>query len=186
MARGRRGQNHLPPTPEEFSSFRSTLHKVNWLAREPRPEASGVVSTPASRLDDAILRDAWYLNRLIGKICDSACRPIIIWPVDRETMFFISMSDAGGVGGGETRLEADGQSARRHPGRLDHCRLRRTTGSRASGASVSNELEVNELKRKVPSIRAGEALSLSAAIAEVEWQQYLYRDVMFEGLRCPD
>lgn len=111
VARGRRGKHHLPLTPEEFSSFRPMLYKVNWLARESRPEASGIVSILAWHLAHATLRDIWHPNRLIRKIRDAASHPTITWPYEPEAMSFISMSDGGGWGGGgEARLEDHGQT----------------------------------------------------------------------------
>eukprot|EP00959_Pyramimonas_sp_CCMP1952_P171432 3582025-Pyramimonas_sp.AAC.1 len=43
-----------------------------------------------------------------------------------------------------------------------------------------------QLKRKVPCTLAGEALSLSAAVAEVEYMQVLFRDVVLHDDDVPD
>lgn len=158
-------------------SFRSTSYKVNGLA---------LVSILASHLSRASLRDVWYLNRLIVKVRDLASRPIIIWPYDPEAMSFISMSDIGGVGGGEAPLEDDGRTHDAIQGAWVFV----TSGEplqpgRASRVSLLS-WRSTKLKRRVPSSLAGEALNLSAAVAEVEWLQCMYLDMMFAGLRCPD
>ena len=41
LPRHRRATKTSPLTPEEFKAFRSLIYKVNWLARESRPESSG-------------------------------------------------------------------------------------------------------------------------------------------------
>lgn len=75
---------------------------------------------------------------------------------------------------------------RRHSGCLDR---RRIWGTLRPGRAARVSLlswRSTKVKRKVPSTLAGEAMSLSASIADVEWLQCMYRDVMFAGLRCPD
>eukprot|EP00959_Pyramimonas_sp_CCMP1952_P295258 6175316-Pyramimonas_sp.AAC.1 len=44
----------------------------------------------------------------------------------------------------------------------------------------------SKLRRKVPSTLAGETQALSAAVAEVEYLQILYRDVIFNDVHVRD
>ena len=111
---------------EEFKEFRSTLYKVNWLARESRPEAAGTSSILASRMTAPVVEDVCCLNWTIGHLRSTAERPPILWHFPPGSMF-ITASDAGGVGG------------KPHP-----------------SDSPSDD-----------------------AIAEAEWLQILYRDVIY-------
>lgn len=186
VARGRRGKHHLPLTSDEAAAFRFTLYKANWLARESRPEASGVVPILAARLSRATLRGVWCLNRLIGKIRDTASRPIISWQFPPDTMSFISMSDAGGVGGGDGALQRHGQVSDATQGALIVVFSGQPLQSGRTSKVSLLSWRSTKLKRKVPSTLTGEALSLRAAISEVKWMQCMYQDIVVAKLSSPD
>ena len=50
LARGRRSEKQASLSTAEFESLRSLVYKINWLARETRPEVCGTASILASRL----------------------------------------------------------------------------------------------------------------------------------------
>ena len=63
LVKGRRTERKAALTEEEFKAFRSILYKVNWVAKETRPEMSGMASILASRLQHATVEDVLILNR---------------------------------------------------------------------------------------------------------------------------
>lgn len=155
---------------------RPCTRSIGWR-ESPAPSPWGVVSILASRPTRATLRDVWHPNRLIGKIRDSASRPIIFWPFDPEAMSFISMSDAGKVGGGDVCLDEGGRA---HDSTQGAWLVVSSGGPLRSWSSSREPLaswRSTKLKQRVPSMLAGKALSISAAISEVEWMQRMYRDV---------
>ena len=73
------------------------LYRVNWLAHQTRPEASGIVSILSSRLHRASVHDALCLNKLIVHIKGTASQPLVLHKFNSKDMIFIAASDAGGV-----------------------------------------------------------------------------------------
>ena len=59
----------------EFEQFRSLIFKLNWLGRETRPEAAGVASIMASRLQAATIQDVMTVNRFVNHLRNTASRP---------------------------------------------------------------------------------------------------------------
>ena len=65
LSRGRRGTKDAALTEEEFSSFRSMLYRVSWLAHQTRPEVCGAVSILALHMRQATVQDLIYLNKVV-------------------------------------------------------------------------------------------------------------------------
>eukprot|EP00913_Durusdinium_trenchii_P008595 g8070.t1 len=109
LARGRRSQADSPLTSEEFQALRSLIYKINWVARESRPEASGLASLMAGRLGHALVSDVAIVNKFVNFLRSTASRPLILWRYDPEEMCFIACSDAGGINvQGTDQLDEDG------------------------------------------------------------------------------
>ena len=90
--------DHSPLTEEEFNSFRTAIYKINWVAKESRPEMSGLASIMASKLRQATVGDAAVVNKNINHLHNTAARPLTIWRMDSADLSFVAVSDAGGVG----------------------------------------------------------------------------------------
>ena len=74
------------------------LYKLNWVAKESRPEAARTASILAARLHVATIGDALIMNKAIADIRSSAKRTLTIWRHSLLDMCFRSASDAAGVG----------------------------------------------------------------------------------------
>ena len=170
---------------DEFELLRSTVFRLNWLGRECRPEAAGVASIVVSNLRDPRIKDVQCVNRLIRHLRETASRAIILWPIPLSQISLVSLSDAGGTGGAEDRVESDGLPTDATQGAWMIL---------AAGPGISDGVKTpvsvlswksTKLRRRVSSTLAGETLALSAAIAEVEWVQWLLRDVMHGDVLLP-
>jgi hypothetical protein len=58
LAQSRKSDKSSPLSQTEFVEHRSLLYKLNWVAKESRPEAAGTVSILAARLHVATIGDA--------------------------------------------------------------------------------------------------------------------------------
>ena len=177
IGKGRRAQKEDPLTAEEFSEYRSMLYKISWVAHQTRPEVSGAVSLLASRMHQACVRDMILLNKMAGHLRDSAKQPLRIRPFDKD-MVFIGVSDAGGVDGDVRGSGPDG---------LIEDPVQGAWLVLASSMMPSHDRRIpvsllswrsSKLKRRVTSTMAGETLAMSQCIAEVEWLQIFFRDVV--------
>lgn len=97
LARGRRSEKQASLSTTEFESLRSLVYKINWLARETRPEVRGTASILASRLPHATVGDIVIANKAVNHLRGTATRPLVLWKFRPEEMSFIVVSDAGGV-----------------------------------------------------------------------------------------
>jgi len=183
LSKGRRSAKNAPLNEEEFKNFRSMLYKASWLAHQTRPEASGVVSILSSRLHQATVNDAIMLNKLVGHLRSTSKQPLRIKGFNREEMKFIGISDAGGVDGDIRGLGKDG---------LPEDPVQGAWLVLASDLLPAHDLRINvstlswrstKLKRRVTSTMAGETLSMSQCLGEVEWMQIFYRDLAFGDVR---
>ena len=103
LSKGRRSEKNAALTPEEFAAFRSTMHRINWVAKESRPEMSGLASIMASKLTAATVEDVLTVNKNVNFLRNTASRPLTLWRMDPENLSFIAISDAGGIVGPSTR-----------------------------------------------------------------------------------
>ena len=184
LIRGRLSQRDAPLSSEEFEAFRSMLYKVNWVAHQTRPEASGVVSILASRLKNATVHDVACLNKLIAHLRNTASQPLVLHKFHPEKMTLIAASDAGGV---------DGKPLSGDPYELqDTIQGAWIIMAAEKVPSASSKTKVSilswrsaKLKRRVSSTLASEALSFSQALGELEWIQIMIRDVVHGDVsRC--
>eukprot|EP00435_Cladocopium_sp_Y103_P028304 s1227_g7.t1 len=175
LPRGSLGDKSSRLSTEDFEAFRSLLYKVNWVAHQTRPEASGVVSLLASRLSQATVHDLNCLNKLATYLRSTARQPLTLHKFDSKKMVFVAASDAGGIDG--KPISDDSQDT--------------TQGAwiiMATNAMPSASYKVKapvlswrsaKLRRRVSSTLAGEALAFSQALGELEWLQIMFRDVVF-------
>ena len=167
----------------EFESYRSMLYRVNWLAHQTRPEASGIVSILSSRLHRASVHDVRCLNKLVSHIKGTASQPLVLHKMDSNKMVFVAASDAGGVAAKLPTSEAPGEDL------LDPIQGAWVVlvAERVPAANVSTKVSIlswrsAELKRRCSSTLASEALALDQALGELEWLQIMFRDVVFNDV----
>eukprot|EP00439_Symbiodinium_sp_Y106_P016539 s1065_g2.t1 len=98
LPKARRGQRKDKLLKEEFEAARSLLYKISWVAKETRPEASGMCSILASHLHEGTIEDIHIMNKMVAHLRSTASRPLVLWKFDLDRMAFIVGSDAGGVG----------------------------------------------------------------------------------------
>ena len=72
LDRGRRSLKSNPLTPSEFTLLRSGVYRLNWVAKETRPEISGTASILASRLNEATIEDVLTHNKAVQLMRDTA------------------------------------------------------------------------------------------------------------------
>ena len=73
-------------------------YKISWVAKETRPEASGLVSIIASRLAHGTIEDVLLMNKMVTHLRSTAQHPLILWKMNVDTLSFVVVSGAGGVG----------------------------------------------------------------------------------------
>lgn len=183
LGKGRRGNKEALLLPDEFQEYRSMLYRISWVAHQTRPEAAGIVSILSSRLHRATVQDIILLNKLVGHLRSTAKQPLRIRAFRSEEMKFIGVSDAGGVDGGVPGLDAGG--------------LPMDPVQGAWLVLTSNQMPAHDpripvsvlswrsskLKRRVTSTMAGETLSMSQCLGEVEWLQVFFRDLCYGDVK---
>ena len=170
----------------EFKDLRSLIYKLNWVGRETRPEVSGVASILASRLKDASAWDAICANKSVRHLRSTASKGLTIWKLDPSRMAFVSFSDAGGVGANIQLEDKNGLPADPTQGAwMVLATDKDLVDNKPAKVSILG-WRSTKLKRKVPSTLAGETQALSGAVAEVEYLQVLYRDIVFRDVDVPD
>ena len=187
VSRGMLSNKKAYLTPDQFEEYRSMLYRVSWLAHQTRPEAAGIVSLLSSRLNKATIHDLSCLNKLIHHIKSTASQPLVLHKFDLDKLILIAASDAGGVAGNPIAEEAGSEE------------LEDTVqgawvilaANRMPSASQKTKVSVlswrsSKLKRRVSSTLAGEALSFSQALSEVEWIQLMIRDVLHGDVHRED
>ena len=184
LPKGMLGEKKQLLSNEIFEAHRSLLYKVNWVAHQTRPEASGVVSILASRLKQATVHDLWCLNKVVAYLRNTAQQTLILNKFDNQKMLFITASDAGGV---------DGSSPLEQPLPEDTTQGAWVIMAADQLPSASKRIRISvlswrssKLKRRVSSTLAGEALSFSQALGEVEWLQVMFRDVIYNDVSRKD
>ena len=160
------------------------LYKVNWVAHQTRPEASGVVSILASRLKCATVHDVACLNKTIAHLRKTASQPLVLHKFDQDRMTLVAASDAGGVDG-KPPTEPSGELQDTIQGAWIIM-----AADRVPSASVKTKVSIlswrsAKLKRRVSSTLASEALAFSQALGEMEWLQIMVRDIVHGDVnRC--
>ncbi|OLQ04125.1 hypothetical protein AK812_SmicGene12846 [Symbiodinium microadriaticum] len=182
LVKERKRQQSERLTPSEFEAFRSLVYKLNWLGRETRPEAAGVASIMASRLQVATVKDIMVVNRFVNHLRNTAKRPLKIWQFDPEAMVFLAIS-AGGVNTKEELHDDEGLPTDATQGAwLALTAEALPEGDRRVRASPIS-WRSSKLKRKVFSTFGGETQAMLQGVNEVEWLQVMYRDAVFNDVQ---
>ncbi|CAE7211849.1 unnamed protein product, partial [Symbiodinium sp. KB8] len=160
----------------EFQLLRSAIYKVNWLAKESRPEMAGLASIMASRLSAATIDDVLTVNKCINRLRNTADRALTIWRFDPKEMAFVVVTDAGGISIREGEEDADGLPMDATQGAwaviaTEHLPVGR---ERVKGSILA--WRSSKLKRKVFSSFGGEAQAMLQGVNEVDWLQVMIRD----------
>ena len=186
LPKGALGNKQAPLDSDQFEEYRSMLYKVSWLAHQTRPEAAGIVSLLSSRLNQATVHDLNCLNKLVHHIKNSANQPLVLHKFDLDKLVLIAASDAGGVASKPIcdEAEADELTDTVQGAWVILASDRMPSASQKTKVSILS-WRSSKLKRRVSSTLAGEALSFSQALAEVEWLQLMIRDVL-HGDVCKD
>ena len=176
LAKGRRSQKDSPLTKEEFQNFRSAVYKVNWVAKETRPEVCGTASLMASRLVNATIDDVLVLNKNINHLRSTAARPLILWRHNPDHMAFLAISDAGGTGSKFETVDEEGLPSDNTQGAwMVLAANTLPVGNQRVRASPLS-WRSSKLRRKVFSTFGGETQAMLQAINEVDWLQIMIRD----------
>ena len=170
----------------EFQLLRSAIYKVNWLAKESRPEMAGLASIMASRLPVATIDDIFTVNKCINHLHNTADRALIIWRFDPREMAFVVVTDAGGISIREGEEDADGLPVDATQGAwaviaTEHLPVGR---ERVRGSLLA--WRSSKLKRKVFSSFGGEAQAMLQGVNEVDWLQVMVRDAVAHDVQLRD
>ena len=177
LPRGRRQQTDQQLSAEEFGALRSLIYKINWVARESRPEAAGLASILASKLKYAQVQDILTINKFVNFLQTTAERTLKIWQMDPEKMCFVVCSDAGGINVKNTPLEdAEGLPSDATQGAWMVLATEKLPSGhqRVKGSPIA--WRSSKLKRKVFSTYGGETQAMLQGVKEVDWLQVMYRD----------
>ena len=184
LPRGRRQSLKDPLTSDEFNLLRSLVYRINWVARESRPEAAGLASILASKLHHAKVEDIALVNRFVNFLRTTAERPLRIWKFDPRQMTFIVCSDAGGINTkGVDLTDSEGLPTDSTQGAwMVLAAEKLPCGSQQVRASPI-AWRSSKLKRKVFSTYGGETQAMLQGINEVDWLQVMYRDAVFNDVK---
>ena len=186
LAKGRRSDRSSALQEDEFRAFRSCIYRVNWIAKETRPEVSGLASIMASKLSSACVEDALTVNKAVNHLRNTASRPIILWKYDPSSMVFLAVSDAGGINSKGEELDEIGLPSDNTQGAwMVLAAEALPIGERRVKASPI-AWRSSKLKRKVLSTFGGETQAMLQGINETDWLQVMYRDAVWGDVRLED
>ena len=177
-ARGRLGNKQELLDKDEFEQYRSLLYKINWVAHQTRPEAAGVVSILSSRLKQATVHDLACLNKLAAHLRNTAQQCLVLHKFENKDMVFIAASDAGGVDSLPIRKRSNELQDTVQGAWVIMASNELPAADRKSKVSILS-WRSTKLKRRVSSTLAGEALSFSQSLGEMEWLQVMFRDIVY-------
>ena len=172
LGRGRLTQREALLNPAERAAFTTLVYQINWVARETRPDVAGTASLLASKVSAPTVDDLSVLNKAAAHLRSTASQPLILWQHDLSCIF-TSASDCAGAG---TAREHGAQGA--WIAMIADAAL--LAGQPAKASLIS--WRSTRVKRVVASTLAGETLALSASLAEIEWLQVLFRDVVYSDV----
>ena len=177
LAKGRRQHSNETLTTEEFNALRSLIYKVNWVARESRPEAAGIASILASKLKWAKVSDILTINKFVNFLRSTADRSLKLWKFNPKTMVFVVCSDAGGINTKGIELEdEDGLPTDATQGAWLVMAAEKLPSGRQQVRASPIAWRSSKLKRKVFSTYGGETQAMLQGVNEVDWLQVMYRD----------
>ena len=185
LAKGRRKDGRTL-TDEEFSSLRSAIYEVNWVAKETRPELCGLASIMASRLPHATVSDVLVVNKSINHLRNTHGRPLKIWRFDPDQMSFLAISDAGGINTKDEEVDHEGLPADATQGAwIVLAAESLPVGTERIKASPL-AWRSSKLRRKVFSTFGGETQAMLQGINETDWLQIMYRDAYKQDVQLKD
>ncbi|CAE7563252.1 GIP, partial [Symbiodinium sp. CCMP2456] len=185
LAKGRRKDGGALNT-EEFNSLRSAIYRINWVAKETRPELCGLASIMASRLPHATVADILVVNKSINHLRNTCDRPLKIWRFDPEQMSFLAISDAGGINTKDEEVDSEGLPADATQGAwIVLAAESLPVGTERIKASPL-AWRSSKLKRKVFSTFGGETQAMLQGINETDWLQIMYRDAIKHDVQLKD
>ena len=182
LEKGRKQDKNAPLLKEEFEALRSVIYKINWVAKESRPEMAGTASIMASRLKAATIEDILIINKCVNHLRNTADRAIVLWKHDPREMAFVVITDAGGITtrAGEVDdlgLPTDATQGAWAVIAAEHLPVGR---ERVKGSLIA--WRSSKLKRKVYSSFGGEAQAMLQGIGEVSWLQVMIRDATYNDV----
>ena len=184
LPRGRRQNSKESLNDVEFNSLRSLVYRINWVARESRPEAAGLASILASKLKHARVEDIVLVNRFVNFLRTTAERPLKIWRFNPKHMAFIVCSDAGGINTkGSEMVDEKGLPTDSTQGAWIVLAAEKLPcgGQQIKASPIA--WRSSKLKRKVFSTYGGETQAMLQGINEVDWLQVMYRDAVFNDVK---
>ncbi|CAE7202644.1 unnamed protein product [Symbiodinium sp. CCMP2456] len=182
LNKGRRSEKESPLTDEEFAAFRSAIYKVNWVAKESRPEVAGMASILASKLKNATIEDVLTLNKNVNYLRNTASRPMTIWKMSPREMSFVVISDAGGIGAKHDTVDEIGLPADSTQGAWLVFAAETLPVGDAKVKATPLSWRSSKLKRKVFSTFGGETQAMLQGIAEADWLQVMIRDAVYHDI----
>ncbi|CAE7368225.1 RE1 [Symbiodinium sp. CCMP2456] len=186
LAKHRKALKEASLTEEEFQAMRSAVYKINWVAKETRPEMSGLASIMASKLKTATIDDILIINKNINYLRTTASRPLILWKVDPRDSAFIAVSDAGGVGVKHEVVDDEGLPTDHTQGAwVVLIAEELPLGNRRVRASPI-AWRSSKLKRKVFSTFGGETQAMLQGISEIDWMQIMVRDATAHDVKLKE
>ena len=176
LPKHRRAMKDAELTEEEFQAMRSAVYKINWIAKETRPEMSGLASIMASKLKKAVIDDILVINKSINFLRATASRPLILWKMGLEDLAYVAISDAGGVGMKHTSEDDEGLPTDHTQGAWIIMATETLPIGKQKVRASPMSWRSSKLKRKVYSTFGGETQAMLQAISEVDWIQVMVRD----------
>ena len=85
-------------TPEEIKTYRCVCMKIQWVAREVRPDLAGAASLLNSALPSPTVGDYKVAMKVARYTRSTANVTLKLWALDLHNIAFVTVSDAGGPG----------------------------------------------------------------------------------------
>ena len=186
LDKGRKAEKEAPLTPEEFAAFRSAIYKVNWVAKESRPEVAGMASILASKLKGATVEDVMVLNKNVNFLRNTASRPLVVWQMSPRDMSFVVVSDAGGVGAKHDTEDEIGLPADSTQGAWIVFAAETLPIGENKVRATPLSWRSSKLKRKVFSTFGGETQAMLQGISEADWLQIMIRDAVHNDIELSE
>ncbi|CAE6937198.1 unnamed protein product [Symbiodinium sp. CCMP2456] len=166
----------------EFEALRSAIYKINWVAKESRPEMAGLASIMASRLKVATIDDVLTLNKCVNHLHNTSERSITLWKMDPRELCFVVVTDAGGITTREGEVDEAGLPIDATQGAWAVIATERLPVGRERIRGSILAWRSSKLKRKVYSSFGGEVQAMLQGVNEVDWLQIMIRDAVFHDV----
>ena len=174
VQKGRLSHKGEPTTEAEQVSLMTTVYQLNWLGKEGCPTVAGTASLLASRLENSTVEDISIANAAVRSLKMSASLTLKLWKFKSvDDIIPVSFRDCAGPGSA-----AGGSSQGAHVLCLAEKRL--ASGALAKISPI--RWRSNKIRRKVASTLAGEAVTFTDSLAEVEYLQVMLRDIVYNDV----